>query len=191
MGPSLGDPEDNLRNGAFRIRNGSIPVHQLFHGTANRPRRMHAFQSETKRLNLAWQGKIGVVLIMVARTAELDRRIGERLRAARLMKGMSQGELGKQLSITFQQVQKYEKGTNRVSASALLKISEALKTDLLYFFSGDLPASAASGSIAFSEATAVDFDILRSVVKIRDTNTKRRIANLVASLVDPPAPPEG
>ena len=128
---------------------------------------------------------------MVARTAELDRRIGERLRAARLMKGMSQGELGKQLSITFQQVQKYEKGINRVSASALLKISEALKTDLLYFFSGDLPEAAAPGSIAFSEATAVDFNILRSVVKIKDAHTKRSIANLVASLVDPPPPPEG
>jgi transcriptional regulator with XRE-family HTH domain len=125
---------------------------------------------------------------MVGRTAELDRRIGERVRTARLMKGVSQGYLGAELGITFQQVQKYEKGTNRVSASTLLRIAEVLGMDLLYFFSGDLPAVAASGGLDLSDATAVDFDILRGVLKIKSAKTKRSIADLVATFEGQPSP---
>ncbi len=125
---------------------------------------------------------------MVRRTAELDRRIGERVRTARLMKGVSQGYLGAELGITFQQVQKYEKGTNRVSASTLLRIAEVLGMDLQYFFSGDLPSVAASGNLDLSGATAVDFDILRGVLKIKSAQTKRSIADLVATLEVQPSP---
>lgn len=119
---------------------------------------------------------------MVGRTADLDRRIGERVRAARLMQGVSQEKLGAYLGITFQQVQKYEKGTNRISASTLLRIAEALNMGLLFFFSGELDNAAASSALDLSDATATDFDILRSVVKIKDAKTKRSIAALVASL---------
>ena len=59
--------------------------------------------------------------------SDTDRQIGARVRAARVSRGVSQEKLGEALGITFQQIQKYEKGTNRVSVSALLKIAEALQ----------------------------------------------------------------
>jgi transcriptional regulator with XRE-family HTH domain len=67
------------------------------------------------------------------RTIGLDRAIGLRVRTARNECGMSQEKLGTLLGITFQQVQKYEKGMNRVSSSALVKISEVLKKPISYF----------------------------------------------------------
>ena len=121
---------------------------------------------------------------MVGRTAELDRSIGERVRMARLMKGISQGALAAELGISFQQVQKYERGTNRVSASTLLKIAEVLGVDVLYFYDGLLPTVISPAPLDLSAAMAIDFDILRSVMKIRNAKTKRSIADLVAALED-------
>jgi len=68
---------------------------------------------------------------------ELDKIIGQRIRSFRLAKGMSQEELGIQLGVTFQQVQKYEGGANRVSASRLSAMAEILSVPISYFF-GDL-----------------------------------------------------
>lgn len=59
--------------------------------------------------------------------SDTDQQIGLRIRAARMARGMSQEKLGEALGITFQQIQKYEKGTNRTSVSALLKIAKALE----------------------------------------------------------------
>lgn len=117
---------------------------------------------------------------MVDRTAELDRLIGQRVRAARLMKNMTQKALAAAVGVSFQQVQKYEKGTNRVSASALLGISETLATDLLLFYEGLPRPAAAAIPIDLSKASAIDFEILRGVMNIRDSKAKRCIADLVA-----------
>ena len=68
--------------------------------------------------------------------SELDTFIGARLRMRRLMLGMSQEALGEKLSLTFQQIQKYEKGTNRVSASRLYELAQALDVPVQYFFDG-------------------------------------------------------
>ena len=68
--------------------------------------------------------------------SELDSYIGARLRMRRLMLGMSQEALGEKLSLTFQQIQKYEKGTNRVSASRLYELAQALDVPVQYFFDG-------------------------------------------------------
>ena len=65
--------------------------------------------------------------------SKLDTIFGDRLRTRRLMSGMSQEALGEKLSLTFQQIQKYEKGTNRVSASRLYKSAQALNEPLQYF----------------------------------------------------------
>ena len=66
----------------------------------------------------------------------VDRHVGRRIAEKRLALGYNQSELGRALSLTFQQVQKYEKGTNRVSASKLWLIAQFLKVDLSYFFDG-------------------------------------------------------
>ncbi len=66
----------------------------------------------------------------------IDVRIGERVRARRTALGMSQDALANRLGITFQQVQKYEKGVNRIAASRLFDIAAILETPVAYFFEG-------------------------------------------------------
>src|SRR4030088_1756397 len=66
----------------------------------------------------------------------IDKHVGSRVRTRRMMLGMSQTTLGDALGITFQQVQKYEKGTNRVSASRLQHISHILQVPVPFFFEG-------------------------------------------------------
>ena len=73
-------------------------------------------------------------------TGSLDLHFGEKLRARRLMTHVSQQDLAKVLGLSFQQIQKYEKGTNRMSAATLFQIAAALKLDVLYFYEG-LPCS--------------------------------------------------
>tara|TARA_B100002019_G_scaffold279720_1_gene281890 strand:+ start:905 stop:1348 length:444 start_codon:yes stop_codon:yes gene_type:complete len=68
------------------------------------------------------------------RVDSLDKFIGQRVRKLRVVKGLSQEKLAEQLGITFQQVQKYEQGTNRISVSRLIYISKALGTPIDYFF---------------------------------------------------------
>jgi transcriptional regulator with XRE-family HTH domain len=65
-----------------------------------------------------------------------DAEIGKRVRTLRLQRGLSQTELGNLIQVTFQQVQKYEKGTNRISAGRLQRISEVLTVPVAFFFSG-------------------------------------------------------
>src|ERR1041385_370523 len=65
-----------------------------------------------------------------------DVEIGRRIRALRLERGLSQSDLAKGIGLTFQQVQKYEKGTNRVSAGRLQKIADLLNVPITYFYSG-------------------------------------------------------
>lgn len=74
---------------------------------------------------------------------ELDAEIGRRLREARIVRGMSQTELGDALGITFQQIQKYEKGLNRIGSGRLFKISRILRLPVTYFYDGLEEATAA------------------------------------------------
>lgn len=66
----------------------------------------------------------------------IDAVVGKHIRLRRLSKGLSQTELGKRVGVTFQQVQKYEKGVNRVGASRLLRIAEVLEVPVSFFFEG-------------------------------------------------------
>jgi transcriptional regulator with XRE-family HTH domain len=66
-----------------------------------------------------------------------DVRFGHKMRASRMILGMSQTELGAALGVTFQQIQKYERGINRVSASTLKKLAATLKVPITYFFNGE------------------------------------------------------
>jgi transcriptional regulator with XRE-family HTH domain len=74
----------------------------------------------------------------------IDIHVGKRIRMRRRRVGVSQGQLGAELGVTFQQVQKYEKGTNRVGASKLKQIADALGVTVGYFFKG-LPQSTPMG----------------------------------------------
>jgi transcriptional regulator with XRE-family HTH domain len=73
----------------------------------------------------------------------IDVKVGTKVRHFRTLRGMSQEKLGEVVGVTFQQVQKYEKGSNRISASRLVQISHALKIDVRLFFDGiDAPVEA-------------------------------------------------
>ena len=91
----------------------------------------------------------------------LDRYVGTRMRVRRLEVGMSQEKLGEFLGITFQQVQKYEKGTNRVSISRLHQIAQALETPISYFYEGAADGLDAGGSLADPELAGVASDFLK------------------------------
>jgi len=75
----------------------------------------------------------------------VDKYVGSRVRMRRIMLGMSQEKLGEALGLTFQQVQKYEKGTNRVGASRLQQISEILQVPVSFLFDGG-PSGAVNGN---------------------------------------------
>ena len=82
----------------------------------------------------------------------VDKYVGSRVRMRRIMLGMSQEKLGEALGLTFQQVQKYEKGTNRVGASRIQQISEILQVPVSFLFEGG-PSGTATAA-GFSEGTS-------------------------------------
>ena len=124
----------------------------------------------------------------------VDIHVGSRVRLRRTMLGMSQEKLGESLGITFQQIQKYEKGSNRIGASRLQRMSEVLNVPVSFFFE-DAPAGQSSEN-GLQEPSGADYvvDFLssseglqlnRAFVKISDPKVRRRIIDLVRSLGDP------
>ena len=120
-----------------------------------------------------------------------DKHVGTRLRMRRLMLEMSQTELATALGITFQQIQKYEKGTNRISASRLQQISEILQVTAPFFFEG-LPgiANKAGGKIEQAApkeyfrflATAEGLSLAKAFVQIDEKRIRRAIVRLVEEI---------
>ncbi len=122
----------------------------------------------------------------------IDIHVGSRIRLRRTMLGMSQEKLGDSLGITFQQIQKYEKGTNRIGASRLQNISNILTVPVSFFFEdapGDQPSNATGMAEASSSNYVVDFlssseglQLNRAFVKIGDAKVRRKIVDLVKAL---------
>ena len=122
----------------------------------------------------------------------IDVHVGGRIRLRRNMLGMSQEKLGEHLGITFQQIQKYEKGTNRVGASRLQAIASILEVPVSFFFE-DAPGSSAQEGLAEASQTTYVVDFLssteglqlnRSFVRIGDPKVRRKIIDLVKALAD-------
>jgi len=127
----------------------------------------------------------------------IDIHVGARLRMRRVLQGMSQENLGERLDLTFQQVQKYEKGANRVSASRLYQIGEILRVPVEFFFDG-LPdpstlgnsEGAAGGfSESFSEAPLMDFlsssegiQLNKAFAEIRGSEVRRKLIELARAI---------
>jgi transcriptional regulator with XRE-family HTH domain len=121
----------------------------------------------------------------------IDQHVGRRVRMRRKMLAMSQQKLGAALGLTFQQVQKYEKGANRIGASRLQQISQILQVPVAFFFEGVPNASAPHGSngSALSMAQIDDFvsdlDGLRLIgafMRIDNATLRRRIVTLVQEI---------
>ncbi|MDQ2095267.1 helix-turn-helix domain-containing protein [Rhodalgimonas zhirmunskyi] len=82
----------------------------------------------------------------ISRINDVDRMVGKRIQALRKARGLSQSDLAAAAGVRFQQIQKYESGANRVSASRLWAISDALDVEILYFFEGIAPEQIAEKS---------------------------------------------
>lgn len=107
-----------------------------------------------------------------------DVEVGRRIRVRRLERQMSQTELADQLGVTFQQVQKYEKGVNRVGAARLQRIADALDVPILFFFSAGDRGSPQQAIMPFLE-TAHAVRLMRAYARISDPAVQRSILDLV------------
>jgi transcriptional regulator with XRE-family HTH domain len=121
----------------------------------------------------------------------VDKYVGSRVRMRRIMLGMSQEKLGEALGLTFQQIQKYEKGTNRVGASRIQQISEVLQVPVSFLFEGGPSGAAAAegfndgGSPTYVSdflATSEGLALTRAFTKITDAKLRRSIVDLVEQI---------
>jgi transcriptional regulator with XRE-family HTH domain len=122
----------------------------------------------------------------------IDRYVGARVRARRVGIRLSQTKLGEAIGVTFQQVQKYENGTNRIGASNLYKIAKTLGVDVAYFFEGvqELPESdvasvADVAQVSFKEDPMTSRDaieLMHNYFRVKDPNVRKRLAQFVKTL---------
>jgi transcriptional regulator with XRE-family HTH domain len=118
----------------------------------------------------------------------IDKHVGSRVRMRRMMLQMSQEKLGEALGLTFQQVQKYEKGTNRIGASRMQQIAQVLQVPVSFFFE-DAPGVSAPDGNAPSPNFVSDFfssadglALSRAFMRLKDAKLRRRIVDLVEEI---------
>jgi transcriptional regulator with XRE-family HTH domain len=109
-----------------------------------------------------------------------DTELGKRIRLRRVEQGISQGELGDKLGVSFQQVQKYEKGVNRVGAARLQQIATALDVPVTFFYDGDGKVREVE-SLLFLDSS-FSLRLLRAYTKIKDQTVQRQLVNLVEGI---------
>jgi transcriptional regulator with XRE-family HTH domain len=123
----------------------------------------------------------------------IDKHVGSRVRMRRMMLSMSQEKLGGALGLTFQQVQKYEKGTNRIGASRLQQISHILQVPVAFFFEGaptphqqlDGPMTAPSPTyVSDFLATSDGLALTKAFMRIKEPRLRRRIVDLVEEIAE-------
>jgi transcriptional regulator with XRE-family HTH domain len=122
----------------------------------------------------------------------VDAHVGHRVRLRRMLIGMSQERLGELLGLTFQQVQKYEKGINRIGAGRLFEVSGILGVPINFFYD-DVQSATAAGGFAEADEPPPVMEFLSSgeglqlslaFMRIKDAKVRRRILDLVRSLAD-------
>ncbi len=120
----------------------------------------------------------------------VDVHVGKRIRLRRTILGMSQELLGKEIGVTFQQVQKYERGVNRVGSSRLYDFSRILNVPVGYFFDEFVPANSNNG---FAEDRASGFEVdkmdsketlalIRAYYKISDPLIRKKVLSLIKAM---------
>jgi transcriptional regulator with XRE-family HTH domain len=122
---------------------------------------------------------------------QIDAHVGSRVRLRRQLLKMSQEKLGDELGVTFQQVQKYERGSNRIGASRLYSLSNVLDVPVSFFFEG--LSGVAAGGVAESDQSPIVYDFIQSsdgvalaeaFSRIKTPKVRRRVLELVRSLAD-------
>lgn len=116
----------------------------------------------------------------------IDQHVGTRLRMRRLMLDMSQSDLAQGVGLTFQQIQKYEKGTNRISSSRLQEFSNILKTEISFFFEGSPNEATGEAGIPANVsdffATPDGLSLAKSFMKIKSPKMRRELVGLIETL---------
>lgn len=121
----------------------------------------------------------------------IDAHVGSRIRKRRTILGISQGKLGEALGITFQQVQKYETGTNRIGAGRLYRISRILEVPITFFYEGcedttngnDVGDRINSDPLAAADDRSL-LEALRAFNRIRDPELRQRAIDLLKAIAD-------
>ena len=121
-------------------------------------------------------------------TTSHDVEVGQRIRARRMAQGMSQTELGNLLGVTFQQVQKYEKGVNRVGAGRLVRVGEALDVPVSFFFGATDAGSEDTRAILGFLDTSYSLRLLRAFSRIPPGGVQRAVVDLVESIAPAKGP---
>lgn len=129
----------------------------------------------------------------------VDVYVGLKVRIRRKFVGMSQEDLGEAIGLTFQQIQKYERGTNRISASKLFQIGKVLKTGVGYFFDGyrdddsseQLSASGSEKTVQRFLLSSEGVELAESFPRIANPKHRRRLLELVRTLADDSSEPQG
>ena len=125
------------------------------------------------------------------RTEPVDTYVGSRLRLQRTLMGMSQEKLGNSVGLTFQQIQKYERGLNRIGASRLYQFCKALDVPVSFFFD-EMPGDMGSQPFSTSQAQKATYDedmsrretleLVRAYYRIDNRSTRKRIYELVKAV---------
>jgi transcriptional regulator with XRE-family HTH domain len=129
------------------------------------------------------------------RANPIDIHVGSRVRFRRMLLGMSQEKLGERLGLTFQQVQKYEKGINRIGASRLFDLAQVLGVSVQFFYDeapvpearialDSLPATPSEHSIVEFLRSRDGLELNRAFVRIADLKARRAIVELVRTLAN-------
>lgn len=117
------------------------------------------------------------------RVGEKDKAIGERIRTQRMAIGVSQEELGSRLGVSFQQVQKYEKGANRISAVRLSEVADALETNAVTILDGvDGDSKSKSTPISKFMSTKAGVDLIEAMLQIQDPSVRQAVVSLAQAL---------
>jgi transcriptional regulator with XRE-family HTH domain len=122
----------------------------------------------------------------------IDGQVGNRVRLRRMLIGMSQERLGELLGLTFQQVQKYEKGVNRIGAGRLFEVSRILGVPIDYFYEGVVPQTAnglsendeASPPVMEFVSSGEGLQLSLAFMKIRDPKLRKRVLDLVKQMAE-------
>lgn len=118
----------------------------------------------------------------------VDDHVGARIRLRRTLLGMTQEQLSAALGISYQQIQKYETGANRVSAGRLFEISQQLEVDVAYFFEG-LDPTMVPKELPHGGRNRIAIDLVRNFLEIANEEQRSALANLVKTLKADPSTP--
>jgi transcriptional regulator with XRE-family HTH domain len=140
-------------------------------------------QTQTAAAGTRARKKTNDMNVRARRADGRDEEVGRRVRTRRMEQGLSQTDLANKIGVTFQQVQKYEKGVNRIGAGRLQRISEALDVPISYFFDGATGGPASKGvPISLLLQSRDSVHLLEAFKKLAEKN--RRVSKIVVDLIE-------